>query len=250
MTIKPLTLGERDLLRAIVATGQPRVMPYRDGRKPWRIERGGRGWKWTTFHKLADCGYLTIENEFAGGIRIVLTEAGRAAAGINPEPADTDVATVGRSAAANRVYDGSYTDLEAILHDWDVMILDAGEEYGGAMLAPIDLAKAGLLDALENWKNAAVQAALTALNLHDEFGILDHGGGEREAKTEPIPLRTWNAALCVELRAKGIFDPGSRRPATLMRRKATDWAEIPADVAPDDIMPSYSNQKAAREANV
>lgn len=81
--------------------------------------------------------------------------------------------------------------------------------------------------------------------LRDEYGILDHGGGMREARTEPLPLPEWNAALMVKLRAEGIFDAGGRRPATLMRRKATDWAEVPNDVNPADIFAGYASPRKA-----
>jgi len=82
--------------------------------------------------------------------------------------------------------------------------------------------------------------------LHDEYGILDDGGGDRQARTEPIPMPVGNAAMGIELRAKGIFAPGSRRPARLMQRKVTDWVEIGPDVQPDDILPGYSERRTAR----
>jgi hypothetical protein len=80
-TTKPLTANEMQLLRALADTGQEKVSPWRDGRKPWRVVRNGRGWRWTTFHSLKERGYLTIENTFAGGIDVSLTDAGRAAVG-------------------------------------------------------------------------------------------------------------------------------------------------------------------------
>lgn len=97
----------------------------------------------------------------------------------------------------------------------------------------------------------ALVAEIRALRgaLRDEYGILDLGGGLRQVTTEPIPLRVENAALSVEMRAKGVFDPGSRRPARLMRRKATEWVEIPSDVRPDDILPGYTESRARQEAN-
>lgn len=96
-----------------------------------------------------------------------------------------------------------------------------------------------------------VTLAEKAVGLHDEFGILDHGEGLRHANAEPISMPGENMAIAVELRAKGAFDLGSHRPATLMRREAGTWAEIPADATPDDILPGYSERKAAagQEAN-
>jgi hypothetical protein len=104
-----------------------------------------------------------------------------------------------------------------------------------------------LADEYESMLEAAVELKAVVDGLNDEFGILDHGGGVREATPEPIPLRVWNAALCVDHRSKGTFAPGGRRPATLMRRKATAWTEIPADVTPGDIFPGYVEQQTAAE---
>lgn len=108
----------------------------------------------------------------------------------------------------------------------------------------------GLPDALLAWRDAAVRTAVARLGLHDEYGILDHGGGLLQANNKPKPLSAGSAALRIELRATGFFAPGSQRPASLMRRKVTGWEEIPEDVTPDDIMPGYSEHKAdaAREA--
>lgn len=99
-----------------------------------------------------------------------------------------------------------------------------------------------LPDLLLAWKNAAVKAALAGLGLKDEYGILRY--------TEPLPgpnvMPTENAALSVELRSKGLFDfDRSIRPGRLMRHKVTDWEEIPANVTPDDILPGYSERRAA-----
>jgi len=98
-----------------------------------------------------------------------------------------------------------------------------------------------LPDLLLAWKDAAVETALADLGLKDEYGILRY--------TEPVPgpnaMPAENAALAVELRTRGVFEPGrTYRPGRLMRRKATDWEEIPGNVTPEDIMPGYSEHRA------
>jgi len=154
--------------------------------------------------------------------------------------------TVGQRDAAARTYDGTYADLEAILHEWDVVIIDEVDDNPerNPHVGAADLERSGLLDALVAWRDAAVQAALDGLDLKDEYGVLRY--------TEPHPgpnvMQTEVAAIAVELRAKGVYEPDrSTRPGQLMRRKATDWEEIPHDVTPDDIVPGYSERKAARE---
>lgn len=142
--------------------------------------------------------------------------------------------------------------------------------------AMVNADETDLTERLLAWRDAAVQAATADLRrlleaaerredelvvhidkleaatngLSDEYGILDHGGPLFSAKTEPTVMAAENMAIAVEVRAKGIFAPDSRRPASLMRRQATDWEEIPEGVTPDDIMPGYSGHKAdtAREA--
>jgi hypothetical protein len=79
-TTTTLTAGERRLIKAIHAVNQPKVMVLVDGRKPWRLVRGGPGWKAETFCSLANRGYLRIEYGFAGRADVALTAAGRALA--------------------------------------------------------------------------------------------------------------------------------------------------------------------------
>lgn len=76
-----LTLRHKALLRAVATAGGKDVVPLRDGRAPWRVERGGPGWKFITFYDLADAGYLTIVTGFMNTPHISLTDAGRAAIG-------------------------------------------------------------------------------------------------------------------------------------------------------------------------
>ena len=69
-----------------------------------------------------------------------------------------------------------------------------------------------------------------------------------EANAGPNVMQTEVAAMAVELRAQGVYESDRTiRPGRLMRRKVTDWEEIPHDVTPDDIVPGYSERKAARE---
>jgi hypothetical protein len=127
-------------------------------------------------------------------------------------------------------------------------VLAKCRERGQATLADVANLRNGIHELAEEYESILEVAAdlnVAAAGLHDEFGILDHGGGLRSATTEPLPLIAWNAALGVELRAKGVHDPGGRRPATLMRRKASDWEEIPADVTPADIFPGYTSPRKA-----
>lgn len=144
--------------------------------------------------------------------------------------------------------------LRARLEDWAENALDP-QAAAAACLAVLNLHPPfsptwkAIADALGiEMPEGGVVAAEPVL--HDEYGILDDGGGLRQATTEPIPLRAWNAALSVELRAKGVFDPGGRRPARLMRRKATDWAEISLEVWPQDIFPGYVAREAGTQREV
>lgn len=163
---------------------------------------------------------------------------------------DTTNLTAGQLSAARRTYTGTAADLEAILEEWDVHIVDEVDDNPerNPHVGFIPAEGTSLVDVLLAWRDAATREMLDALKLRDEYGILDHGGGIRGAADHPKPMADGNMAVALELRAKGIFNPDSRRPASLMRRKATDWEEIPADVTPDDIVPGWTELKAAREA--
>lgn len=155
--------------------------------------------------------------------------------------------TAGQLSAARRTYTGTGADLEAILEEWDVHIVDEIDDNPerNPHVGFIPAEGTSLVDALERWRDAAVQAALDGLGLKDEYGVLRY----TEPQPGPNVMQTEVAAIAVELRAKGVFDPDrSIRPGRLMRHKVTDWEEIPHDVTPDDIVPGYSERKAAREA--
>lgn len=87
---RPLTARQKALLRAVSAAGGTDVVPHRDGRTPWRIERDGPGWKSVTFYDLADAGYLNIVIGFMNTPHITMTDAGYAAIGSSRE-AETPV---------------------------------------------------------------------------------------------------------------------------------------------------------------
>lgn len=144
--------------------------------------------------------------------------------------------------------DPSEDGLMDILCDPDAVVSVSGLVAGYATdvweTVPAD--NTDLPEKLLAWRDAAVQKRLANLGLDDEYGILRY----QENSLQPNPIPAENAALAVDLRPEGVFGPGAVRPGRLMRRKATGWEEIPADVTPDDIMPGYSERKAAaaREA--
>lgn len=120
-------------------------------------------------------------------------------------------------------------------------------DRGQPSLADVENLKNGIHQLADDYESLlAVAAELQArlAGLTDEFGILDLGGGLRQAECAPRLMPAGNMAMAVELRAKGIFDVGGGRPARLMRRKVTGWVEIPAVAVPDDILPGYSARKA------
>lgn len=72
-----LTAGEKRLLKALDATGQPKAMIHVSARRTWSLEYGAPGWKAQTFLSLADRGYLRLEYGFAGRKDVSITDAGR-----------------------------------------------------------------------------------------------------------------------------------------------------------------------------
>lgn len=156
---------------------------------------------------------------------------------------DTTNLTAGQLSAARRTYTGTAADLEAILEEWDAHIVDEVDDNPerNPHVGFVPAEGTSLVDALERWRDAAVQTALAGLGLKDEYGILRY----RENESRPTVMPAENAALAVELRPKGVFGPDSLRPGTLMRRKATGWEEIPADVTPQDIVPGWIERHAA-----
>ncbi len=116
-------------------------------------------------------------------------------------------------------------------------------ERGQASLENLKNGIHQLVDECESLLAVRAEILASFAELSDEFGILDLGGGLFQAKDEPNRMRRENMAVAVEVRARGVFDLGSSRPARLMRRQVGGWVEIPADVTPDDIVPGWSVRK-------
>lgn len=136
----------------------------------------------------------------------------------------------------------SLMDILASVGDGGAYVNLCTGDFDRPAMHPAD--ETDLPDLLLAWKDAAVQAAQAGLGLKDEYGVLRY----TEPQPGPNVMETEVAAIAVELRAKGVFEPDrSIRPGRLMRHKVTDWEEIPGDVTPGDIVPGYSEQKAARE---
>jgi len=85
----------------------------------------------------------------------------------------SETPTAGQMSAARRDYTGTGADLEAILEEWDVHIVDEVDDNPerNPHVGFVPAEGTSLVDALEAWRDAAVQAALAGQ-------LVTPGGGE------------------------------------------------------------------------
>lgn len=125
-----------------------------------------------------------------------------------------DTPTAGQLSAARRDYTGTAADLEAILEEWDVHIVDEVDDNPerNPHVGFVPAEGTSLVDALERWRDAAVQSAITDLGLKDEYGVLRYRENVRLPTAEQI-LYILNDCEPLDLEALEfcVITGGSRR---------------------------------------